>query len=381
MNLDTLYYQDSHLQTFTAKVASCQLVAEGFSVVLDQTAFYPEGGGQPCDLGTLNDVNVLDVREKNGTIIHTCDQSLEPGTTVTGQLDWTRRFDHMQLHSGEHIISGIAHQLFGYDNVGFHMGADMVTIDFNGDLTPDQVVLLEEKSNQAVWANTPVQVLYPSPETLETLDYRSKKALSGQVRLVEFPGSDRCACCGTHVKSTGEIGIIRLFSCVKFKGGVRIELLCGRRCMMYLQKIYDQNHQISNLLSAKPLETASAVHRLSDTLNDAKNVIVQLENQSFAQIAKTYAGTEPALIFAENLSADGVRRLATAVAETCQNRVAVFSGSDQDGYSYAISHVGGDLRSWSKELNNSLNGRGGGKPEFVQGSVKANKSKIEFFLK
>lgn len=364
------------MKTFTATVVSCQETDRGFQVALDRTAFYPEGGGQPCDLGTLNDVQVVDVRETDGAILHICDKPLAVGEGVTGQLDWQRRFDHMQLHSGEHVISGIAHDLFGFDNVGFHMGADMVTIDFNGDLTPDQLTLLEEKSNQAVWDNIPVHIFYPSAEELESLDYRSKKALSGQVRLVEFPGSDCCACCGTHVKSTGEIGIIRLFSCVKFKGGVRIELLCGRRCMAYLQGIYDQNRQISNLLSAKPLETASAVHRLGDNLTASKNRIVQLENQVFAQIGAAYAGAEPALIFEEDLAPDGVRRLATAVAEVCTNRVAVFSGDDETGYSYAVSHQGGDLRAWSREMNQELNGRGGGKPQFVQGSVKAKKEEI-----
>lgn len=380
LDVQALYYENPYQTCFTAQVVSCEPVKKGFAVVLRQTAFYPEGGGQPCDLGTLGDAQVLDVATKDGAIVHLCDKALEVGETVEGQLDWQRRFDMMQLHSGEHVISGIAHQMFGVDNVGFHMGADMVTIDFNGDLTPEQVSLLEQKSNEAVWANTPVHIFCPTPEALETLDYRSKKALTGQVRLVEFPGSDRCACCGTHVKSTGEIGIIRLFSCGKWKGGVRIELLCGRRCMAYLQEIYDQNRQISNLLSAKPLETAAAVHRLSDSLTAAKSRIAQLETQSFAQLAKDVAGDQPAILFAEDLTADGVRRLAVAVAETCQNRVSVFSGRDEDGYSYAISHIGGDLRPWSKSMNQALQGRGGGKPEFVQGSVKSTKAEIQQWL-
>ncbi|MFI3313241.1 MAG: alanine--tRNA ligase-related protein [Eubacteriales bacterium] len=380
MELHALYYENSHTQTFTATVLTCEPTKKGYGITLSQTAFYPEGGGQPCDLGTLDDASVLDVREVGDDIVHTCDKLLEVGTTVTGQLDWTRRFDHMQLHSGEHIISGIASQLYGYDNVGFHMGTDMVTIDFNGELTPEQVADLELRANQAVWANTPVEVLYPTPEELEAKDYRSKKALSGQVRLVEFPGSDCCACCGTHVKSTGEIGIIRLFSCAKFKGGVRIELLCGRRCMEYLQGIYDQNRQISNLLSAKPLETAAAVQRLSDAGNSAKARIAQLEEATFIQIAQGYDGAETVLHFEDGLTADGVRKLAVAIAEVAVERVAVFSGNDQDGYGYAVSHTGGDLRLWSKSMNQALNGRGGGKPEFVQGSVKATRQEVSAFF-
>ncbi len=376
LDVQALYYENPYQTCFTAQVVSCEPVKKGFAVVLNQTAFYPEGGGQPCDLGTLGDAQVLDVSTKDGAIVHLCDKALEVGETVEGQLDWQRRFDMMQLHSGEHVISGIAHQMFGYDNVGFHMGADMVTIDFNGELTPEQVAELEEKSNQAVWANVPIHIFYPSAEELDALDYRSKKALTGQVRLVEFPGYDCCACCGTHVASTGEIGIIRLFSCVKFKGGVRIELLCGRRCMAYLQKIYDQNRQISNLLSAKPLETATAVSRLLDTASQGKFRITQLEDHYFAQIAQSFQGGGDVAVFQDGLTPDGVRRLAGLVAEVCGGKALVCSGDDEMGYSYAIAHLGGDLRGLSKAMNQALNGRGGGKPEFVQGSFKASKDAI-----
>ena len=214
MLTEKLYESNTYLKTFTAQVLSCEAVKGGWEVVLDRTAFYPEGGGQPCDLGTLGDARVLDVRERDDAVIHTVDAALSG--TVQGTIDWARRFDLMQQHSGEHLISGTVHRLYGYENVGFHMGADLITIDFSGILTMEDLAQVEAIVNEAIWENRETRVRYYDTEAACPEDYRSKKAIAGRLRLVEFPGADLCACCGTHVARTGEIGLVKLLSVVKF---------------------------------------------------------------------------------------------------------------------------------------------------------------------
>ncbi|MFR4034950.1 MAG: alanyl-tRNA editing protein [Oscillospiraceae bacterium] len=224
MATEKLYYQDAHQAAFEARVVSCQPGKHGYDVVLDRTCFYPEGGGQPGDTGFLSGVRVTDTHERGGEIVHFCEQPLAVGQIVEGQIDYGRRFEFMQLHSGEHILSGVIHRRFGYENVGFHMGADFVTIDFSGMLTQEDLSAVEAEANEWVWKNVPIEITYPDAEALKTIPYRSKKELTGQVRIVTIPGADICACCGTHVSSTGEIGLIKIFSCVKFHDGVRLEL-------------------------------------------------------------------------------------------------------------------------------------------------------------
>ena len=377
---ERLYYEDAHMRTFTARVASCAPGKHGFDVVLDRTCFYPEGGGQAGDTGLLGGVRVTDTHERDGEVVHYCESPLEIGAEVAGEIDWDARFERMQLHSGEHILSGLAHKHFGYENVGFHMGADFVTIDFNGMLDDAQLAMLEREANEAVWQNLPVEVTYPSPEELKTIPYRSKKELTGQVRIVTIPGADICACCGTHVSSTGEIGLIKIFSCVKFHDGVRLEILCGRRALAYLSEIAEQNRRVSGLLSAKPLETAAAVRRLLDAEAAQKQRAAGLEEAVFAQKAQALAGAGNVLLFEPAMNPDSLRRLTDLVMSACGGRAAVFAGSDADGYKYSVGEQDGDLRQLVKELNAQLHGRGGGKPFFAQGSVQAGRAEIEVFF-
>ena len=379
MATETLYYQDSHLQVFSAAVTGCRPGKHGWDVTLDRTAFYPEGGGQPGDQGMLGGVAVTDTHEVGGEVIHFCDRPLEVGAVVEGRIDWARRFSLMQQHSGEHILSGLIHAAYGYDNVGFHMGRDAVTIDFNGMLDEAQLASLERQANRVIWQDQAVEVFWPTPEELARLPYRSKKALEGPVRLVRFPGADLCACCGTHVKRTGEIGLVKLLSCQKFHQGVRIEMLAGGRAMEYLTQVHDQNRQISGLLSAKPLETAAAAARLQQELAGSKFRAGQLEDQLFAQRAEGLRGAGDVLLFEENLRPDSLRRLTDAILGTCGGRCAVFSGT-AEGFQYAIGQKDGDLRAFVKEMNAALNGRGGGKPGFVQGSVRASREEIARFF-
>ena len=383
---EKLYEQDAFLIKFEAKVLSCTQGKKGFDIVLDRTAFYPEGGGQPYDTGrleaagTCDKVKVLEVHNREGSVVHTCNHPLEEGSAVTGTIDWERRFDLMQQHSGEHIVSGLAHALWRCENVGFHLGAEVVTIDLSLPLTPEQCAHLEEDANRYIWLDIPAEISYPAPEKLAALQYRSKKELIGRVRIVEFPGADCCACCGTHVRSSGQVGLVKLLSVQKFREGCRIELVCGERALRYLNQTLSQNSQISHLLSAKPFETGTAVERLLAENEALKSRVLSLEEARFAQLAQQHAGAKDVLLFEDSLSPDSLRRLCDAVLHACGGRCACFSGDDSSGYKYAAGQPGGDLRSFVKELNQTLNGRGGGKPDFVQGSVQASRQEIEAFF-
>ncbi len=380
MNTEKLYYRDTYQKIFTATVLECQSRRDGYAIVLDRTCFYPEGGGQPGDTGTLNGIPVLDTHEKAEMVLHYTREPIAPGETVTGEICWQRRFDLMQQHSGEHMVSGVVHANYGYNNVGFHMGADKITIDFSGELTEAQLQEIEAQVNGLIWQNAEVRCWYPDPEMLQQLSYRSKKELAGAVRIVEFPGVDICACCGTHVQRTGEIGLVKLVSAEKFHGGVRVEMLSGKRAYDYLCEMNSQNRKISQMLSAKTGETAKAVARLSGELEQQKQRLFAMENAQFAAQAEVYRDKGNVCIFMEGLAADGVRRAAIALQETCGGRAAVFSGDDTEGYKYAVGLPDGDLRSWVKTMNGVLHGRGGGKPGFVQGSVQATQSEIQAYL-
>lgn len=378
--MEKLYEANPFLTQFSATVESCIQSKKGWDVILDQTAFYPEGGGQPYDVGTLGGVQVLEVHEREDRVVHTCDAPLEVGATVEGKIDWDRRFDLMQHHSGEHIVSGIAHSKWGCDNVGFHMGADVITIDLNTLIDEAQLQELENDVNRYIWEDHPIQIDFPSPEELEVLPYRSKKALTGRVRIVSFPGADMCACCGTHVATSGQVGLVKLLSVQKFRDGVRIELVCGKRALNYLSHILEQNRLVSNLLSAKPLDTSSAVQRLMEENSQLKSRILTMEDTQFAALAGQYTNAGNVVLFQDGLTPDGLRRLCDRVLQSCGGRCACFSGDDQSGYKYAIGEKDGDLRSFIKGLNQTLNGRGGGKPFFAQGSVGTSRAEVEAFL-
>ena len=375
-----LYYEDVYKKEFTAKVLECRESKKGYEIILNQTAFYPEGGGQPSDTGILGGINVKEVHEKDGELVHYTDGPLEVGMDVIGKINWGRRFDLMQQHSGEHIVSGLVHEAFGYDNVGFHMGSDVITIDFSGMLDEEQMAEIEAKANQIIWENQEVEIFYPTEEELKNLDYRSKKELSGWVRIVRFPGADTCACCGTHVTRTGEIGMVKLLSVVKFREGVRMEMLSGKRVLDYLNMVNDQNRQVSMKLSAKIGETAAAVARLQDENFRLKGQVNHMFDELCTVEAKNWEGAGSVLLFHEGLEADQVRRMADAVMQKCNGCCAVFSANGDGSYKYAIGEQNGDLRQFTKEMNAVLNGRGGGKPFFVQGSVQASEKEIRAFF-
>ena len=379
MDTAKLYYDEPFLREFTAQVLSCEAEKQHWSVVLDRTAFYPEGGGQPADRGTLNSAAVLDVQERSGVIVHTCDAPLPVGERVSGSIDWARRFDHMQQHSGEHILSGLLCSTFHCDNVGFHMGADVVTIDYNAPITWEQALEVERRANAYIWADHPIRIWYPSAEELAALPYRSKKELTGAVRITEFPGADRCACCGTHVASSGQVGLLKLLSCQKFRDGVRLELLCGQRALDYLSAGWEQARQIGQALSVKPQSAFAAVSRLQEELLSLKEKAARLEEADFAHVAAQYRGAGSVLHIAEPLDGDGARRLCDAIAKAAGGRCAVFAGQDGD-YRYAVIESGGDLRQFIKDMNTALHGRGGGRDGFAQGSAACTAEEVRAFF-
>ena len=383
---EKLYEQDAFMVKFEAQVLSCTKGKKGFDLTLDQTAFYPEGGGQPWDTGVLgtagtqDKVKVLEVHSRDGEIVHTCNHPLEPDAEIIGVIDWDRRFDLMQQHSGEHIVSGLAHSLWGCENVGFHLGAETVTIDYNAEISWEQALEAERLANGAVWADREVEITYPPAEELAALEYRSKKELAGQVRIVEFPGADRCACCGTHVQRAGQVGLVKLLSCQKFREGVRLEILCGARALRYLSGTYDQARAAGQRLSVKPLEVYGAVERLEEELSAAKARIAGLEQTAFAAIAAEQAGRGGGVLFQSPMRPDSLRRLADAVGKSCGGLAAVFSGEGAK-WSYALVRAdGADIASLVKELNQTLHGRGGGRNGFAQGSVQAARGEIQRFF-
>ena len=381
METEKLYYEDPFLRQFTATVLSCEEAKGGFKVVLDRTAFYPEGGGQPADHGQLDGIAVTDVHEKGGVIFHTCEKEVEIGKTVSCSIDWARRFDHMQQHSGEHICSGMICEKFHCDNVGFHMGADMVTIDFNADISWDELMEIEAKANRYIYENHPIDIRFYRGEALAAVEYRSKKELEGDVRIVAFPGADCCACCGTHVMMSGQVGLVKFFSCQKFREGVRIEMLCGERALRALTASWEQNRMVSQMLSVKPEGTKDAVVRLQTELQNVKFQSARLEETVYASMAEKLAGAGDVLLIRPPMEPDAVRRLADAVSKTCGGRAAVFAGEDGGKYNYALVRAdGGDISAFVKSMNGALHGRGGGRNGFAQGSVETVKAEIEAFF-
>ena len=381
MQTQKRYYEDSHMAHFTATVLSCAQTEKGYEVILDATAFYPEGGGQAADTGTLGAARVLDTRERGETVIHLCDKPLTVGETVEGTIDYAARFHRMQQHSGEHIVSGIINRRYGYHNTGFHMGSDLVTIDFDGVIPAEDLPSIEAEANSAVWQNLTVKCWYPSEEELPSVFYRTKRALPWPVRIVQIPGFDSCACCGTHVQATGEIGIIKLFSAISFRGGTRMEMACGESALKLLNQAYEQNRQVSQAFSAKIQETGAAARRMNEVVAQQKFRITGLERQIFSAVAAGYAGKGNVCHFEEGLDNVAVRELADAIAEQCGGWAAVFSGSDAEGYAFCLVTREGDLRALGKEMTKRLNGRGGGKPNFQQGRVNAARAQIEGFFR
>ena len=379
---EKLYYTDSHIHEFSARVLSCEKANKGFAVVLDKTAFFPEGGGQPADTGIIGPAAVRDVQEQNGEIFHYTDQALTPGEEYACALDWEQRLCRMQNHSGEHIVSGITHKLYGFDNVGFHMGAECMTIDFSGELSWEQLTEIETLANQAVRDDLPVKTCFPGPEALSQMEYRSKLELTRDVRIVEIPGTDRCACCAPHVKRTGEIGLIKLLSAERHRGGVRIELVCGMDALRECRLMQENVTAVSGLLSAKRAKSAAAVERVLAEQARLKERVAELSMALARLKAERFGYTEGNIcVFDKVLDEVALRELVNLLVEKCGGMAGAFSGSDETGYMYIIGSKNIDLRSHSREINAAINGKGGGTAEMIRGRASTSAENIQKIMK
>ncbi len=374
---EKLYEADAYLIEFGATVTGCVKDGNSFKIILDKTAFFPEGGGQAADVGILNDVNVFDVKIENDIIYHYANKPLETGSKILGKIDFDRRFNFMQNHTGEHIVSGLAHKLFGVNNVGFHLGEELVTIDFDKELTRNQLDQIELLANKAVWKNLSVNAYYPTNQELKTIVYRSKKEIDGALRLVGIDDIDICACCAPHVKSTGEIGIIKLLDTERMRGGIRIVLKCGNFALADYKNKYQNILRISAQLSAKQENTAEAVSVLEQKLAEE----IGKTNSLKRKIAELIADTTPAAqncVFAEDCDTKDLQLIADRLHNTHGGIKGAFSGSD-NCYSFAI--CGDDtLESFFKDFKSKLSVRGGGRDGMVQGSVLATKEQIKLFF-
>ena len=377
---EKLYYLDAYATKFTAKVLECTEDKKNWKVVLDRTLFYPEGGGQPADMGTLGGVKVLDVHEKDDIVTHTTDKPLEVGAEVEGEIDWERRFDLMQNHSGEHILSGVICAKYGCDNVGFHMGKEMITIDLNTKIPEEDLPWLEEKANEAIWNNVPVGIRYPSKEELDALDYRSKKELEGQVRIVNVGEYDCCACCGTHVRLAGEVGQIKIISAQNYKGGTRLELLCGKRALQDFRKKNDVSAEAGKLLSVPAEKVDGAVKNLLAERDELIQTLNQVKWKYFNLKAEQVAeGTENILFFGEGLNSKDMTHFADLLLKKGAKRTAVFSPSG-DGFAFVLLSNEKDGRDFTDAMKEPFACKGGGKPDAVQGRVTGAKKDIQVFF-
>ena len=378
-----LFYRDPYIRSFSATVVSCIEHKGAWLTVLDDTAFYPEGGGQEADHGTINGIEVFDVNRKDGKIVHYMKEPVEAGMDVECRIDWDRRFDHMQNHTGEHIVSGLIHKEFGYDNVGFHMGKEIIQIDFNGPLTWEDLMGIEQKANQIVMDDVSLHIWCPDKEELDQIDFRSKKELNGTVRLVEVAEADLCACCGTHVASTGEIGLIKILSVAKYKNGVRVEMVSGNRALNLMRKVYNNNRAISASLSAEMLKTAEAVEKTKQESQRKDQLIGSLQSQLLEYRLASFETDQDFLLDEEeNMDRVAMIHMAGRMLDEKRAEVAAVLSKQMDGYAYFICSKTVNLAALSKQLNTQLNGRGGGRPDNIQGFFQSDIQTIrEVFVK
>ena len=374
-----LYENDSYIKEFTATVLSCEEKNGAYFVVLDKTAFFPEGGGQDADKGVIDGVGVLDVQIKNDVIYHQVNKAFNQNDVVECQLDWETRFVRMQNHTGEHIVSGVIHSLFGYNNVGFHMNDSLVTFDVDGPLTEDDIKKIEIKANNAIYKNNSVKAIYPSPDELDNYDYRSKLDITEGVRLIEIEDTDLCACCAPHVAKTGEIGIIKIISFIPYKKGTRIEMLCGLLALNDYQALHTTNKSVMNMLSAKRFEIAESVERIQNELSMARVENKKLMSELATLKMEKHVSGNTVCVFIDGVSYDELRNCSNSLIEEYEY-CYLFSNTDADNYIYVVSSKENSVRELVQNLNKAFNGKGGGRDTYAQGKIVGCKEEIINFL-
>lgn len=377
-----LYDLDAYATEFDAVVAFCEKIEENkYAVILDETLFFPEEGGQSPDKGTINGISVLDVQIAKDVVTHTLEQPVQVGDKVHGIIDWKHRFSNMQQHSGEHIFSGLVHKRFGYDNVGFHLSDNIVTMDFNGVLTSDDVAEIEYAVNEVIIKNLLVEVSFPSKEELAALDYRSKIEIEGQVRIVTIPGVDVCACCAPHVKRTGEIGMLKVMTLQNYKGGVRISILCGFRALEAFREKSAVVNAISNTLTSNQEMLPDLVEKMKKSNQDLKYQLAEAKQKLIAvKMAEIPAEQEHVFLFENGLETPVVRNAVNELVASHTGVCGIFVGSDEEGYNFIIGSGSRDCKEIAALLHEKVNARGGGSPQMIQGSVMAKEEVLREVL-
>ena len=375
-----LYENDSYIKEFSATVLSCEEKDGAYFVVLNETAFFPEGGGQDADKGKIGDADVLDVQIKNDIIYHKVNKSFNEDEEVTCVLDWETRFSRMQNHTGEHIVSGVIHSLFGYNNVGFHMNDTLITLDVDGPLTEDDIKAVELKSNKAIYDNKKITAIYPTAEELPDYDYRSKLDITEGVRLIEIEDYDLCACCAPHVAMTGEIGIIKILSFIPYKKGTRIEMICGLLALNDYQNLHTTNKSVMNMLSAKRFEIAESVERIQSELSNSRAEIKKLMGEMASLKMEKHTNGNSVCVFIDGVSYDELRNCSNELIEEFQY-CYLFSNTDENNYIYVVSSKENNVRELVQNLNKAFNGKGGGRETYAQGKITAeSKEEIKNFI-
>ncbi len=366
---ERLYEQDSYCREFKATVISCECDKGLYNVVLNKTAFFPEGGGQAADKGTINDIEVLDVQIRDDVIFHKLKSPLPIGQEVTCKIDWELRFSRMQSHAGEHIVSGVINSLFGYSNVGFHMGEAVMTVDFSGALSSEDIATVELKSNKAVYSNVPITVSYPSVAELKELQYRSKIEPKEGTRLVSIGDVDCCACCAPHPAKTGEIGLIKIINFYPHKQGTRVEMLAGINALNDYAALNESNKSLMAMLSAPRQGVKEAATKQNELLNTVRS-----ENQKLSRelaLCKLNPIKIENFVYSitEGLSFDELRYCANNLIESGIEICVLLSLAEEQNYNYVVSSKTTDIRDIAKSLNNAFNGKGGGKADYAQGKI------------
>ena len=392
---EKLYDKDAYMKKFTGRVVSCEQYPAAteaaetikYDVILDQTLFFPEEGGQTPDKGTLGGYPVVDVQINDETIIHTIAVPISDGDAETpfdideevqGEIDWAHRFSNMQQHTGEHIFSGLVHKSFGYDNVGFHLSDSIVTMDYDGVLTEDDVRDLEWEANRVIIQQIPVNASYPSDDELEALDYRCKKELSGAIRIVSIPGVDECACCAPHVKNTGEVGILKVLDIQNYKGGVRLSILCGFRALLDYRIVRRHLRDVSHITSAPMYETSEAVQRQKDERDAARYSLGEANRRLLAsQTEAIPENTVSPIIFVEGVDTAAVRSTVNEMVTRFSGYCGIFDGNDTDGYSFIIGSRDRDCNKLAAELREKYKAKCGGKSEMIQGHINSIADEIK----
>ncbi len=376
-----LYDNDSHATEFDAVVLGCEKTGDVYRTELDRTLFFPEEGGQCSDRGFIDGVEIIGAELCGDTIYHISLEPLEAGKAVHGSIDFAPRFRNMQNHSGEHIICGIAHKLYGYENVGFHLGESIVTMDLSGELSSGDIKKIELLANEAVAKNMPVTAYYPSAEELASMDFRAKGEIEGMVRVVTIGDVDACACCAPHVKHTGEIGIIKIIDAMRHRGGMRLSILCGFDALRDYDQRCEAAKSISNLLSVPQNEIAQGVQNLIDDSVRLKAELSQKDKKlSELAAASVEACDGNICLFYSGADGDSLRRIANILKEKTPRLAIALSGSDESGYTYVMAISSGEIADHASSANSALNGRGGGKGTMASGRFASSQKEIEAYF-